>query len=355
MTHSVSVSPPQHIASAAVVLLGWLLARALSVERASGFAMLASLAEATPNRRALVTAVLALHPWDELADTLRDTNGSSDPGCLFRDTAKEVLGRYLGQVPGLVRALERTAGQPLDDPQDYTRLVTLLTDASKDVRPVIERSDLLTSSMIRILSVLVPAFIRAGVTDRICNEDQAHTANAALAFLQRYSSADLGAANWSWLLERYGKQYNADHWLAKSLVICGDRLPQGPLAGDDQFRPISFGPDFLKLARQWRNCLADKIVAVANETSSYYILVDRDQPVMMELEHLRLLDGAFWVLKSVNLPGNAELPDGVRAAVEAKLAAKGIGVLRRNLCLDAWECLPPIPPHDWMRDAVGPQ
>ncbi len=327
-------------------LEGWVLEKALAAERASGFPVLTRLLEAQPSRRDMVVALLALWSWPEIEERLSTSEGPTDPSVLFDGSLRPLCRRVIGRVPGIVGAVHRIGAASLQRPEDYRLLLDILTTGTGNRKKVLAHLSPVTSQALRALATLDEAFVRVGVTEWISDDHEASQANAALAFLRRRSSADLGTAKWRWLLNRFGASgLDAYEWLILALGVCGDRMPPGPLPERSGLRHIDTGRDFVALGREWHNCMASKVLDAANGKSVFYLAPFEGDPgsaqavdAIVELSRYRLNKEELWLIASITVRYEREETPGLVEALKQRLARYGIGEMVGEQDKDAWSC-----------------
>ncbi|MCE6967200.1 hypothetical protein, partial [Cereibacter sphaeroides] len=251
-------------ATAPLSLDGWTLAAAAALETAADTRLVVPLMSASPHRRAAIHAALAVwsSPGHPGRSVLTRRSDADLVRWLLAAPADVIIDTALGDVPGLVGAIYRTEGTPLEALEDYFRLAAMLSGTGRRSRRqslCLAHMSPVTSARLRILDVLREAFLTPDIVSRIETEEAAReieqAANFVLARCPGLKEIVLAEA-----------MRSSDSGNLRGLIgrmLHGHAVLDAPLPDDDDFVFLRVGAEFATLARKHRNCLGGKLMDAA--------------------------------------------------------------------------------------------
>lgn len=313
----------------------WALNALLIAEYRAGCPVLGPTLLASSLRRATIFAIAALgaHP---IFDENRREFCSSDTGFgryLLRARCRDLLAACGLNAPGLLSFLERTDGEPLESPDDYRTLVTVLATPNKKalagalghVRP-------LTSFALRAAVSIDPVFATPELLSSFQSLDDVRAANEIVDFVKSRCSGPLTSDTVKQGAPRTRRQWA--RWAQHVLLRKGDSFPPTPKL-DTSFFKLVEGSSMVEAARVFRNCLRSKVLEVAAGSAAFFV-ADTEPASVVELRRIEMekCGSHFWVLHAVHVAKNRPVPEHVVLEVERRLVVHGIGRLRHAAAPD---------------------
>ncbi len=291
---------------------------ASDVRRQAIFAALAELNRIGP--QALVTRFV-LSQVDLTSDEIPET--AIARALMAPRRSSEVLKTLHGTIPaGFLGALKRLGPDPLPEPALYRLLYDLFSRPEHRQRAKVlgQISGQITANQIRVLNRLDAVLVHPKILRRTYQVNAAEDANAALALIRATVSTVTDAALRQSIEAMRPKADLGDlfgGWLEKM-----DRPvfpPPIPL-DDPDLELIASGDALRRMGRLYRNCLAQRVAAVAANTQTF--LAWRHGPVA--IAELRRLSTGGYVLVQVHGNRNRSLDPSVARAIREKLESYGI-------------------------------
>jgi hypothetical protein len=244
-------------------------------------------------RRMHLTALAFAH----LSDDARPPLG----GLLLAGRPAEVLDATLGRRPlGLARAFEHLPVKVIGA-AGYRQLVNLLNDPA--AARVIYHAQNLDESLIASLHD-VPAPLRRIVGD---TSEELVISLAGFPESLRLLVARGAAPSFDALVADLASTRRPRDLMARLAKLAGslplpDSLPPSQVAGA---RRIDSASEVVRLARKWKNCLAEFVDEVNGGQAAIYLWPDQKSPAAC---FLRRLGRVGWIFDDAKGPENAELP-----------------------------------------------
>ncbi|MXN67477.1 hypothetical protein GR183_21430 [Stappia sp. GBMRC 2046] len=316
-------------------IVGWPLAPAIALDKqAPGF--LVNLFEASHLRRQSLFAVFstvnitsegASGFLQQLDGTANEAYNLANPMEAFaralcqrkcRDLVRAAFGSFEN---GLMGALGRIGGGPLDRPHLYRELVSFFQEREHRAKArTLRHVRVMSSETIKVLRTLDPLWVsNPHLVDMCSRHGSASGLNEALRFIRSYcSGADDHALRRS--IKMVGPASTTDaffqEWFRKA-----DRFPTGPEIRTDRFRPLSSATDMIEAGRRFRNCLGKKIRDVL--LGRYYYLEWAVSPgAVVELKPLS--DGRNWLVEAIYGHDNTSLHHELLRNIRADLCDAGL-------------------------------
>lgn len=296
--------------------------------RADNFQRQAAYAAFAVAARELRTPSLGL--TGEEVTCVRRLRLLNDIALLLRDhPPREVITRLYGSCdPGYLGALRRTAptAQP---PLYYTTLHGTFAEATRrSEAKVIAHVHHIDVGVLAALRTLPRAARHPHVLAFTRTGRDAERIATAIALLATVHSAFADERQFRSLV---GASIDLRRLVVRAIRRVNAPLPNGPvLAG---FRQITSTRELRRLARAYRNCLAEPFMTASCLSGQRAVYEVADYPVLAEIGQV---DDGLWTLLGVNGIGNRCLPAHVRGAVTARLRRQGIERISAPLVKSEW-------------------
>jgi hypothetical protein len=312
-------------------LLGWATETLVRLDKIEP-GLIGRALTVSPRRRQAMFCALAKHV---------SANGSGQPEAgvcrereallaktLRHERAREILTYAFGRLDeGLMGALERCGGKPLQHPRYYMRLrSTFANPAQKHRAAALRYVHEITERRLEVLYALDDRWVHAKVLERIDSAVQALDFNASIEFAQLASSAATDEA-----IARAIAQLKPDEHLPSMIhrfVRRADHFPEQPPLHGDLFQLLDTADGIIAAGRKFRNCLASRFPDTLRGNAAYAVF--RDESI---LEFRRLTTGG-WVLMEVYGRQNLSPDEDVVKAAKNACAELGIPHLSEGNATD---------------------
>lgn len=232
-------------------------------------------------------------------------------------SSREIVDRVLGRRPaGITRALRRLPDEVLRR-ESYRHLVDLLKEPES--AKFLNYADWIDESTIRLLrEVPVPlrrVFLSA---TKFCFQRPYGFADAL-----RFLVARGGAPSYESLVSDLATVNQASQFVAKmKRLVEALPLPQGmPLAQIGRAHRLDRTADIRRLAKRWKNCLADYVQQIDDGECAVYLWKQGEASAACLVQRFGRLG---WFLEEVQGPDNADPEPERLEAIESAFAAAGI-------------------------------
>jgi hypothetical protein len=236
---------------------------------------------------------------------------------LARASSREIVDRVLGRRPaGIKRALQRLPNEVLER-ENYRHLVDLLEEPNS--AKVLNHGDWINDSTIQLLlDVPVPLRRVFPLVMKYCHQQPYDFADALRFFVARGV-----APNFDSLVSNLASVGQAGQFIAKiERLVEALPLPQNmPLAQVGRARRLDRTADIRKLAKRWKNCLAEYVQDIDDGERAVYLWEEEEAPAACVLKRFGRLG---WFVEEVQGPRNAELEQRRLDVVEKAFADAGI-------------------------------
>lgn len=307
-------------------LSGWVLQMALQADEDTGYPVVVSLHKATDFRRAVVVAVLATLSVEGVRTAFGAENLVHAMHLLFHANIRTVLRDSFGAVPGLATVLGKTQGEPFEDPGHYDVMLTLLQPSADPYRRkrtlALRHADNITSGVVCALERLDGELVHPLLVRLFDGEASADTANAILRYAQTLSSTAVTLDD-ILVISKGLQSLIFREWAEKLFARKADRLPAGPLDDHSAFVALKDATSFMRIARDYRNCLDTHVLRAATGRSAFYI-ANQSPNLIVELRRHRYAGRDIWALHDVHAHCNRSVAPRDRKHVEDLLRVRGI-------------------------------
>lgn len=300
---------------------GWALTVAVELEDKASCNFISILLRASNLRRATVFALLAAGRGSEAT---AGEQAQSTIQTLLTERCSVLLRQQFGQVTGLVGTLGRTAGAPLKFASDYLLLVKLLQESGSARAGSLINAKAINSSTIQAVAGLHEDLLLWPIVEAARHKHQITQFNEALDFLRRRCSIALNSRIIGSAINEHQFPDPAE-LVSAVLQVFGDRFPTGPLNDFSFFTPIKTGKELVSTGREFKNCLADKVLQVALGRQ-YFYLAKSDPPSIVEIHNIFVgpASSSHWVVKEVHIKRNRPIDWETQAQVYEELFAHGL-------------------------------
>jgi hypothetical protein len=333
---------------------GWALARATALDLNVSRGILADIASASVLKRQAAFAALASVELDDPQPFLSRL-GISDgtiSDAIRKCRARDLLAAAfeVDTVPsGYLRAAVRIGLEPLSDPRLYRRLFEIFSAQDhRKAHALRYCGDHLNAVKIQAVDVLDPLLLEPEIVKHLYTIGDVHRANLLLRFLRQSCFTANDETLVTGLRQAIG--WGGLAGVVRRFLKRADLFPPAPLEWDPEIRYLDSGAALCALAREMRNCLADRIAEVLLGFNSYYVarisVADGLIPVAIELSPL---SSGHWKISGIYGPKNKPVPVPQRKPLVAKLVRMGAVVEAHpaNLHPQAKSLVEPLNVHRW--------
>lgn len=316
---------------------GWALQDCLAIDaKEPGF--MGGVLRASPARRQVIFSVLAAGALQDPAhfrDRILEAAGllgQAEPRCgelgelLLLASKRSLAHAAFGDLPqGLLATLVRVGARPLLKRESYAQLGWFFLGHCDAKRTrAVQYQTRVSDETLHRLERLNPVFVHPKFQyGQWRFGPEVDDLNAVVDLLKRFST-NLSDAE---LASEIGRLHDLrdlpsvlSRWFGRA-----DRLPPPPVPGDEEVTPLRTGPELVDAGREFRNCLASKILDVARGHVYYY--ARRVSPVGVAAVH-RLCDGR-WILGGIHATNNALVGPELAQTFQRAFAGWGIPYLAR--------------------------
>jgi hypothetical protein len=311
---------------------GWALDAILRLDEAqSGF--LRFLHSASALRRQGVFLTLTQLNWDRTAEFAswiarsrdRPDRNEADPLAIIASglmsmRVREIVHAVFGATPpGLLGALSRCGDDPLDE-FNYTLLHAICDDPKNRARAnLLRHAKEIDDDLVQVVWRLPPALLRPEVLSQINSPEQIESYTPALHLIRKLhpniTDQDLALS-----FTQMPRGSRLSHWVTRWLERADCLVTAMPYPGDELIRPLVSATEIRSAARDFRNCLRDKIGTVALGRAIYYEYIAFGGAIA----EVKALSNGNWMLDGVYGPGNRRpSPEAVRA-LRSTLESAGV-------------------------------
>lgn len=318
---------------------GWALEAAASLEVAADARFVVPLMSASPHRRAAIFSALAVwtSPGHPGRSALTRQSDADLVRWLLTAPPEAIIKTAYGRARGLVGAIYRTEGVPLDATEDYGQLAAMLSDTDQRSRRqslCLAHLSPITSARLRVLSVLREALLMPDIVSRIETEEAAREIEQAANFVLS-RCPDLKEIVLAEALR------SSDSGGTRGLILRmlhRHAVFDAPLPDDEVFVFLRRGEEFVETARKHRNCLVGKLIDAALGLTAYAIW--QHEPVVI-IELRRLHDGrdTVWACDGLYGHANGMVPQAVQNEVCRGLRERGVVTISQGFASDVPEDL----------------
>lgn len=242
---------------------------------------------------------------------------------LMELSPQRLLQATVGNVPGLLGALDRAGDHPLA-PDAYRTLLAILTGRGPDHarrRQALSYCGEINSARLAVIERLHPALLHVNLMPKVRCAEHAEFANTIVATVLEYSSTATTASIAQAVSDTKGR-FTLSSFLTELLIKNVDRLPEPPFETDPAIlRPLRTPEDFRETGTRFRNCLGNKLVSHALVgRAAFYEFQGKAIAVVIRTQDA-------WVLGRVHMQRNGMAEPEVVGEVRAAFAAAGVRCL----------------------------